>query len=237
MEMKHEEFILSPIEQILEDAANATNLLNKRIEAFPLNDYILRSVFLEMTGFQEQKFKCIAWDIATENFEFRFDYLHKYAGRYFSNYNDKNEFYKELIKILGESVGLSETEKKLILEDAKDRIESIIEKSNLKDWNRRDYKVFIDNIAVEINEKEIALNKHLLKEGGSTQEIYKKLYLNRNRVAHNIPSYQQNLPKFKILEDEKFGYSNYFVWFYILIVIDRIMINLYKKIIDNLRNS
>lgn len=237
MEMKHEEFILSPIEQILEDAANVTKLLNKRIEAFPLNDYILRSVFLEMTGFQEQKFKCIAWDIATENFEFRFDYLHNYARNYFSNYEEKDKFYNKLIEILGESVGLSKTEKKLILDDAKDRIKSIIEKSNLKDWNRRDYKVFIDNIAVEVNENEIALDKHLFKKNGSTQEIYKKLYSNRNRVAHNIPSYQQNLPKFKILEDEKFGYSNYFVWFYILIVIDRIMINLYKKIIDNLRNS
>ena len=237
MEMKHEEFILSPIEQILEDAANVTKLLNKRIEAFPLNDYILRSVFLEMTGFQEQKFKCIAWDIATENFEFRFDYLRNYAGNYFSNYDEKNKLYNKLIEILGGSVGLSKTEKKLILDDAKARIKSIIEKSNLKDWNRRDYKVFIDNIAVEINEKEIALDKHLFKKKGSTQEIYKKLYLNRNRVAHNIPSYQQNLPKFKILEDEKFGYSNYFVWFYILIVIDRIMINLYKKIIENLRNS
>ena len=235
--MKHEGFILSPIEQILEDAANVTKLLNKRIEAFPLNDYILRSVFLEMTGFQEQKFKCIAWDIATENFEFRFDYLRNYAGNYFSNYDEKNKLYNKLIEILGGSVGLSKTEKKLILDDAKDRIKSIIEKSNLKDWNRRDYKVFIDNIAVEINEKEIALDKDLFKKKGSTQEIYKKLYLNRNRVAHNIPSYQQNLPKFKILEDEKFGYSNYFVWFYILIVIDRIMINLYKKIIENLRNS
>lgn len=230
MEMKHEEFILSPIEQILEDAANATKLLNTRIEAFPLNDYILKSVFLEMTGFQEQKFKCIAWDIATENFEFRFDYLHKYADNYFSSYKEKNKFYKKLKNILGKPARLSKIEKKLILKDAKDRIESIIEKSNLKDWNRRDYEVFIENIEVEINEKEIAGDDHLLND--STREIYEKLYRNRNRLAHNTPSYQQNLPKFQILEDEKFGYNNYFVWFYILIVIDRIMINLYKKIID-----
>lgn len=176
MEMKHEEFILSPIEQILEDAANVTKLLNKRIEAFPLNDYILRSVFLEMTGFQEQKFKCIAWDIATENFEFRFDYLRNYAGNYFSNYDEKNKLYNKLIEILGGSVGLSKTEKKLILDDAKDRIKSIIEKSNLKDWNRRDYKVFIDNIAVEINENEIALDKHLFKKR-VVQKRYTKNYI------------------------------------------------------------
>lgn len=230
MEMKHEEFILSPIEQILEDAANATKLLNIRIEAFPLNEYILKSVFLEMTGFQEQKFKCIAWDIATENFEFRFDYLHNYADNYFSSYKEKKFFYIKLKNILGKSAGLSETEKKLILKDAKDRIESIIEKSNLKDWNRRDYEVFVNNIEVEISEKEIALDNHLLNDG--TREIYEKLYRNRNRLAHNTPSYQQNLPKFQILEDEKFGYNNYFVWFYILVVIDRIMVNLYKKIID-----
>lgn len=235
MEMKHEEFILSSIEQILEDAANATKLLNIRIEAFPLNDYILKSVFLEMTGFQEQKFKCIAWDIATENFEFRFDYLHNYADNYFSSYKEKKIFYIKLKNILGKSARLSKAEKKLILKDAKDKIESIIEKSNLKDWNRRDYEVFVDNIEAEISEKEIALDNHLLNDG--TREIYEKLYRNRNRLAHNTPSYQQNLPKFQILEDEKFGYNNYFVWFYILIVIDRIMINLYKKIIENLRNS
>lgn len=230
MEMKHNDFIFSPIEQILEDAANATTLLHKSIETFPLNNYIMRSVFLEMTGYQEQKFKCIAWDVATENFEFRRDFLKNLADNYFSSYEDKKKLYKKLKNILGESDGLSDTEKVTILKEAKDKIENIIDKSNLKDWNNRDYEDFINNINNEISYKKIATGNELLSE--DTKKTYERLYLNRNRLAHNTPSYQQNLPKFQIFEDEKFGYSNYFVWFYILIIIDRIMINLYTKIVD-----
>ena len=123
---------------------------------------------------------------------------------------------------------MSNIEKDSILEEARNKIESILGKSNIKDWNNRDYQVFINEIGSEINSDKIALDNKLLNDDIMT--IYERLYLNRNRLAHNTPSYQQNLPKFQIIEDEKFGYSNYFVWFYILIIIDRIMINLYKKI-------
>ncbi|HEK9106443.1 TPA: hypothetical protein TVL14_001903 [Streptococcus equi subsp. zooepidemicus] len=32
--------------------------------------------------------------------------------------------------------------------------------------------------------------------------------------------------------EEEFGFNNYFVWFYLLIVIDKIMVKLYKEFCD-----
>ena len=52
-------------------------------------------------------------------------------------------------------------------------------------------------------------------------------------MAHNTISYQQNLPVFEEMETEEFGFNNYFVWFYLLIVIDKIMVKLYKEFCDN----
>ncbi|TNE74930.1 hypothetical protein EP331_00480, partial [bacterium] len=51
----------------------------------------------------------------------------------------------------------------------------------------------------------------------------------RNRVAHNTHSYQQNLPTLKTLVNENYIYENYFLWFAILVLIDNIFIELYKK--------
>lgn len=53
--------------------------------------------------------------------------------------------------------------------------------------------------------------------------------MHRNRLAHNTVSYQRNFPKLYDLEDEGFGDSNYFVWFFILIIIDKILIKLYNQ--------
>ncbi len=67
------------------------------------------------------------------------------------------------------------------------------------------------------------------------QERYQSLYNHRNRSAHNTLSYQQNLPTFKTLSDERYNYENYFFWFSLLILIDKIFIemyNVYLKVID-----
>ena len=45
-----------------------------------LKDYFLSSIFLRMTGAQEQKLKCICWEIATHNYDFRYEYMKKVWG-------------------------------------------------------------------------------------------------------------------------------------------------------------
>ena len=62
------------------------------------------------------------------------------------------------------------------------------------------------------------------------KNIYENhLYKNRNRIAHNTKSYQQNLPTLKTLMDKNYKYENYFLYFAVLILIDNIFIHLYKN--------
>ena len=51
----------------------------------PLYDYVLQTTFLKMTGSQEQKLKCIQWELATDDYEYRYDILSKSIGE-LSNY-------------------------------------------------------------------------------------------------------------------------------------------------------
>ena len=61
------------------------------------------------------------------------------------------------------------------------------------------------------------------------QDFYNDVvYAHRNRCAHNLVSFQNNLPTLKTLEDEKFVYHNYYFRFSILILLDEIFVRLYK---------
>ena len=72
---KHTKFIFTPVSEILKDCVNATKGLSMGVETYPLCDYIMQTTFLKMTGASEQKLKCILWEIATNDFEFRYDFL------------------------------------------------------------------------------------------------------------------------------------------------------------------
>ena len=68
---KHEAFILTPITSVLEEMTVAASGIDAGIETYPLWDYILQSTFTKMTGFQEQKMKCIDWELATNGYDYR----------------------------------------------------------------------------------------------------------------------------------------------------------------------
>ncbi len=62
------------------------------------------------------------------------------------------------------------------------------------------------------------------------------VYRNRNRIAHNILSYQQNLPELDGLRNENDLSRNYFFWYTVLVSIDELFIGMYKKYCDCLKN-
>lgn len=226
---KHEEFINSPIESVMLEGVSAITSINTGIETYSLNDYLLKTIFLQMTGFQEQKFKCIAWEMATEDFEFRRVFLKDYAAQGFSTYESKKSIYKKLMMLLDRNE-FSESDRKSIVAEAKDSVCKIFKDSNFQYWNGNTFIEFEDNIMNKIGYKGIARKGSgysLLESEG--KKAYDKLYRHRNRLAHNTLSYQRNLPTLDELENKKFGDSNYFIWFYILIVIDKIMIKLYNE--------
>lgn len=71
----HTDFILSDIFEIVDDSIMSASTIGQNISHYSLCEYILQSVFLRLTGYQEQKLKCILWEIASNDFEFRYKYL------------------------------------------------------------------------------------------------------------------------------------------------------------------
>lgn len=235
----HYDFIKSPISKILLDAVSVCNGIGNGMEVFPISDYVVQSVFIKMTGFQEQKIKCIYWELATVDYEFRYDFTKKPLGEC-SSYNDKNEIYSKLIKQIkkyNESFNLHSNTKSTILDNTTKELTSIFENTNLLVWGRKKYYQFIETWST-IDANHFAVNDNLFHLNNvknkefPLKKIYENhLHKNRNRIAHNTLSYQQNLPTLKILESDEYKYENHFIWFSILILIDKLLIELYNQYI------
>lgn len=251
----HNSFILTSITKILEEAISATAGIGDGIETYALYDYVMQSVFLKMTGAQEQKMKCICWELATNDYEFRREvYLHnsKLSTYEMSSYEDKNRVYSNLvlqIKKNENSFNVYEYfNKDNLRNNIRDNIYSKMEEllllSNLSSWKKRLFLFYLTG-TTKIHEKNFALENTLLynksednkkrdkdKDKIKLRDIYEQLYHHRNRCAHNTLSYQQNLPTLDTLRGEEYVYENYFIYFSILILIDEIMMKLYQKYLE-----
>jgi len=237
--MNHNKFILSPIKNILVDVTSACIGIGSGVETYPLCDYVMQSAFLKMTGAQEQKMKCICWELATNDYEYRYQRFNKSPLGECSNYKEKSEVYKDLvnqIEINGElELKDSSIDNIDILKNTNDAIISSFKNTNLLIWAKKNYLEYED-LWFKVNEKFFAnkgnlfIKKDNLGKDIKTDltEMYEHLYKHRNRVAHNTLSYQQNLPTLKTLSKEHYKYENYFIYFSILVLIDNIFITLYK---------
>lgn len=228
----HTKFILSPITKILDDVVSASSGIGSGIETFPLCDYIMQSVLIKMTGFQEQKMKCVCWELACNDYEYRYHFTQTPLGEC-SSYKDKQKIYSDLVKQIekyGKPLpkGLLEN-KKDILTNTFSEITKTFSDTNLSIWAQNDFLKFKD-ILKHIKENHFANEKGTLFSENSLKNIYENhLYIQRNRIAHNTQSYQQNLPTLKTLIGDDYIYENYFVYFTVLVLIDKIFIELYNK--------
>lgn len=229
----HKKFIETSISTILEEAVSAIKPIEAGIETYPLLDYVMQSVFIKMTGAQEQKLKCIAWELATNDVAFRREFFREFNVE-FSSYDDKNKLYQKLLKYLGNDFVLSKKSKKEILKESN---LNTLRDSNLTIWIDKNYKEY-QEIWSMITGEHFALQQGLLlesKDKHCLQKIYKEhLYKNRNRIAHNTKSFQQNLPTLELLKSDDYQYENYFLWFSILILIDEVFMALYKEYLETL---
>ena len=145
----HNFFILSPITDILRNAVTATAGINSGIETYPLCDYVLQSVFLKMTGFQEQKMKCVCWELATNDYEYRYErYTTRTLGEC-SNYNEKSSIYQDIVKQIKKLIvdfdisnGIDRTS---ILTSTTSEVKNIFLGTNLSIWTQKSFNEF-DNI-------------------------------------------------------------------------------------------
>lgn len=253
----HSKFIQTPISNILNDAAQATNCIASGINVYPLCDYILQSVFMKMTGSQEQKMKCICWELATVNFDIRRELYSNWTLGECSRIEDKESVLKFMLKALCDIDEMfdihSFIDRQSILDETKFELESFYQKANLKGFAEKsfnEYKKIIDQIADKCIYSTVQKTKFLFAKCDncgranknnypltcSTKKglrfMYDKLYLHRNRCAHNLTSYQQNLPALNTLRNTEYLYENYFIRFALLIIIDKVMIKLYRTFED-----
>lgn len=241
----HNEFILKPITAVLKEGVNASLGIGNGIETYPLYDYISQSVFLKMTGFQEQKMKCIYWELASNDYDYRRVLLtnEDKLGEC-SSYKDKSNIYKRLVEQICNSdsdFNVTSIEKKKIRKGTALKIKSIFSNTNLLIWGQGAFNNY-EHIWKSIENKHFATENNSLfpeiKNGISLKFIYENnLYKHRNRVAHNTHSYQQNLPTLKTLVNENYIYENYFLWFALLVLIDNIFIELYKKYLSVIEDN
>lgn len=237
----HTNFILSPITDILKEAATASAGIGSGIETYPLCDYIMQSIFLKMTGFQEQKMKCICWELATNDYEYRYNRFSKSKLGECSCYSEKNTIYKDLIDCIKryDNGFIFSMDKLSKLNVICQYVRNIFIDTNLSIWAQDEYNKFeeiiLNRISSSLNDNKFLFDnadKDDMNSNNHIRKIYNHLYRHRNRCAHNIQSYQQNLPTLKTLAEENYQYENYFVRFATLILIDKIFRELYKKYLN-----
>ena len=235
---KHTDFILSPITGILKEMASANAGIGDGIETFPLSEYVMQTVFLRMTGSQEQKMKCICWELATNDYEYRYRRYGKNPLGECSAYSDKQSIYKDLMSAIekndpGFDVSI-DIDRKKIRKDTATEIKEIFLKSNLISWSEDSFRDYSEAWQT-IKNTFIAQKDNLFEN--ELQKKYTLLYDHRNRCAHNTFSYQENLPALKSLIDENHKYENYFIRFSLLMLIDKVFIEMYKKYLKVVEES
>lgn len=237
--MNHNKFILSPIQDILVDVTSASIGIGSGVETYPLCDYVMQSALLKMTGAQEQKMKCICWELATNDYEYRYQRFTLKPFGECSNYLEKKEIYKDLVSQIEKHGELKFKngliDNNLILNNTKNAIIDSFKGTNLLIWAHKhylEYESLWSNVTAKYfaNRDNLFVNKSNIGNDVKKDlvDMYDHLYKHRNRVAHNTLSYQQNRPTLKTLLNENYQYENYFIYFSILVLIDNIFISLYE---------
>lgn len=244
---ENQQFILSSIKNILQEAVAVSRFNCNGIESFPLQDYVLQSTFLKMTGYSEQKLKCICWDIASADYEFRYQVYQHWDFGECSNLNDKTKIYKKLVETIKKYDGTFSANAyiknlkggtNLIISESFEECKNILDNSSLRFFCERDFHNFstdTDTFKVDQIICKYSRNKTFIFDD-TLKNIYENLYRQRNRCAHNLKSYQQNLPRITELL-KKTRTDNYFYYFTVLIILDKIFIALYKKLADLIKKN
>ena len=218
------------------------NLLNKcnPFLAVALADDMFPTTLLKMIGGLEQKLKEIAWQVATDDLEFRRDLLYNTGGIHTFKYKDSFN-YKD-IKSLYDYINLKTDKNSRATDNINNQIEfyeeaykilssqfgqlNFIHTAFISHWELFESNELIKSIKNN-NKKNIlkAANKFNLKE------LLNSAIDSRHKFAHNTYSFQARFSSLSRVGSSSHP-ENYFMYFFILIYID----HCFMDIIKNLRN-
>lgn len=247
----HIQFILKQETAIIKDAIRALEPTNGGISTYPICEYLLHSLLLRLTGAQEQKLKCICWEIACRDYEYRYERYERTPYGECSNYSDKCMVYNDLlnqIKKLDKTFVITDHIKEAIINDWKISIQQVFEKSLLVQNFKKsydEYKILVANVRKNwiMDKKQLFTKKDNISEGErqgtsglALQELFTDyVYKERNRCAHNTRSYQHNLPSITEMVSQEYKLQNYFLYISIIVLLDKIYIKLFEIYLSKMR--
>ena len=149
---------------------------------------------------------------------------------------------------------ISEAEKEDFINETKNELEEFYNHPQIKGWSQKpyyDFKAMFSRcnkkclLFTNNNGKVVDLFGHCENCGqkntasdmslcclGTLIEAYECLFKHRNRCAHNTSSFQQNLPTLETMDMPAYLFDNYYLRFAILILIDKIFIQLFRNYLD-----
>ena len=185
----HIPFILKPATDTVKEALGALNAASSGLETYPLCGYLIQSLFLKLTGSQEQKLKCICWEMACRDYEYRYERFERNRYSECSDYEDKSMVYKDLITQItkqGDLFLVTDAMKDGILSEWRSSMLHLFERGQMANSYRKKYEEF-KMIAAEVkrgwimkdmqlftNKDNIPLVERANTCGVGLQEIYKK---------------------------------------------------------------
>lgn len=233
-ETRHSDFIHRPITIELEKVLVVCAGLSDGLASYAVGDYMMQSLLLRMTGFLEQKLRCMCWDFATWNLKYRRRLLkdEDNLGEY-SSLKQKNSIYHHIRTYLldqtkyphlSDSVLLRE-EKKTVIDNTKNLVKNSLSKSVMKYWNERKFNEFVKSKSIYNPEyffTDTTLN-------GLAVKYFDALIDYRNQWAHNTTSQLEHTPVLSELNPEYEKYKNPYIWITLMIIMDQFYIMLYDK--------
>lgn len=235
----HARFILTPLTSILKEAVQSCSAIGSGIETQPLKEYMMQSVFLKMTGASEQKLKCVCWELATFDYTYRHELFSNPLGEC-SSLDDKKKVFRNCVNVIrrlndrinlpSELFDLSPVDVKAIRSELTD----ILQDSPFVKWDEKAWENFLEkDILIKAN-KAGALS---VDRENATRFYKDVVYRHRNRCAHNLKSYQDNLPTLDTLAKPLYEQEHYYNMFLLLAVIDFVFMNMFVIYQKELKNS
>lgn len=245
--MNNVNFILTPIDKLMDDAITSTAGLHNKLCAYPVVEYIMHSLFLKISGMLEQKMHSIIFEISNNNIDIRYKVLNgEYKGG--STLKDKNKILNELIQQIRRFSDVKlEYNNEEFWEYSIKVISNKFRNSLFKECNLREFQEFEHMVVKLSNQKKKVDNqkkkidyqkKNLFSSLHEVQDIYEKYILpTRNSLAHNTNVQLNNIPTIADLAQDNYKYNNYFLFFTVFYYIDIVFMNLFKQYIRCINNT